>query len=83
MWCNKEINLKTDREREGEQMDQNMVKDVLHIYEEIGGEDASKQYAKDIEEAIIGATSKFYSKKALGWIATLSCEDYMLKVSQF
>ncbi|KAI3469405.1 hypothetical protein Pfo_026068 [Paulownia fortunei] len=70
-----------DRERDGEQIDQAMVKEVLKIYEEIG-EDALKQCAKDIEEAMIEATATFYSKKALDWIASKSYEDYMLKVEE-
>lgn len=72
--------MQINREREGEQIDQAMVKKVLNIFEEIG-EDSSENYAKDIEEALVEATALFYSRNALNWIATKSYEDYMLKVS--
>ncbi|KAK6161134.1 hypothetical protein DH2020_004515 [Rehmannia glutinosa] len=62
-------------------IDQAMVKEVLHIYDEIG-EGKLKHYAEEFEEAIIEATSKFYSRKALNWIPTMSYDDYMLKVEE-
>ncbi|KAH6769721.1 hypothetical protein C2S52_014524 [Perilla frutescens var. hirtella] len=70
-----------ERDREGEQADLSLAKQVLSIFEEIGG-DALKNYEKDIEVAMVEASAEFYSKKALDWMATLSYEDYMLKVEQ-
>lgn len=41
-----------------------------------------KNFEKDIEEAMVEASASFYSGKALGWITTMSYENYMLKVEQ-
>ncbi|XP_057772096.1 cullin-1-like isoform X2 [Salvia miltiorrhiza] len=72
---------KIEREREGEKTDQPLAKQVLSIFEEIGG-DALENYENDIEEAMVEASAKFYSAKALDWMATMSYEEYMLKVEQ-
>lgn len=66
-------------DQEGEQTNQALAKQVLSIFEEIGG-DALKNFEKDIEEAMVEASASFYSGKALGWITTMSYENYMLKV---
>ncbi|XP_016462868.1 cullin-1 isoform X1 [Nicotiana tabacum] len=70
-----------DREREGEQIDQALAKNVLDIYVEMD-EDSMKCYAKDFEESMLKDTSIFYSTKASDWIASKSYEDYMLKVEE-
>ncbi|KAG8369991.1 hypothetical protein BUALT_Bualt14G0071200 [Buddleja alternifolia] len=71
-----------DREREGKQIDQAMVKDVMDIYVEMDKESVKEYYAKDLEEATIEGTATFYSKKALVWISNNSYENYMLKVEE-
>lgn len=70
-----------ERDREGEQTDQALAKQVVSIFEEIG-DDALKNFEKDIEEAMVEASARFYSRKALDWITTMSYENYMLKVEQ-
>ncbi|KAJ8565983.1 hypothetical protein K7X08_008559 [Anisodus acutangulus] len=70
-----------DRERQGEKIDQALVKNVLDIYVEMGG-DSMKYYAKDFEESMLKDTAVFYSKKASDWMASKSYEDYMLKVEE-
>ncbi|XP_073126593.1 cullin-1-like [Henckelia pumila] len=70
-----------DREREGEQIDQTFVKEILDIYVVIGA-DSLKYYEKNFEEAMVNATAEFYSKKALDWISNMSYEDYMVKVDE-
>lgn len=69
------------REREGEQINQALVKNVLDIYVEIG-EGSTKYYATDFEEAMLNDATSFYSKKASIWIVSLSYKDYMLKVEE-
>ncbi|KAG8369985.1 hypothetical protein BUALT_Bualt14G0070600 [Buddleja alternifolia] len=78
----KEVVLKIDREREGEQIDQAMLKEVMDMYEEMDNNSVKEYYAKGLEEAIIEGTATFYSKKALNWISNNSYENYMLKVVQ-
>lgn len=73
------IMIQIDKEREGEQIDQALVKNVLNIYVEMD-EDSMKYYAKDFEESMLNDTTIFYSKKASDWIASKSYADYMLKV---
>lgn len=70
-----------NREREGEEIDQALMKNVLDIYVEMGG-DSMKYYAKDFEEMMLKDTAAFYSKKASDWIASKSYEDYITKVNQ-
>ncbi|CAN4091348.1 unnamed protein product [Withania somnifera] len=70
-----------DREREGENIDQALVKNVLDIYVEMGG-DSMKYYLKDFEESMLKDTAVFYSMKASDWMSSKSYEDYMLKVEE-
>lgn len=73
------ISFQIDREREGEQIDQALVKNILAIYVEIGM-NSLKYYTGDFEEAMLKDSAAFYSQKASNWITTKSYEDYMLKV---
>ncbi|KAH0725706.1 hypothetical protein KY284_001571 [Solanum tuberosum] len=73
--------IQINREREGEQIDQALAKNILDIYVEIGG-DTMKYYEKDFEESMLKDTAIFYSKKASDWIASKSYEEYMLKVEE-
>ncbi|KZV24388.1 F-box/kelch-repeat protein [Dorcoceras hygrometricum] len=67
------------KEREGEQIDRTLVKEILDIYV-VMGEDSLKYYKKDFEELMVSATAVFYSRKALDWISNMSYESYMLEV---
>ncbi|XP_022760553.1 cullin-1-like [Durio zibethinus] len=68
-----------DREREGEDIDQALVKNVLAIYVDFG-QGSMKYYEKDFEEAMFKDTASFYSTKASNWLKNESYKDYMLKV---
>ncbi|KAH0730541.1 hypothetical protein KY289_001729 [Solanum tuberosum] len=70
-----------NREREGEQIDQALAKNILDIYVEIGG-NTMKYYEKDFEESMLKDTAVFYSKKASDWIASKYYEEYMLKAEE-
>ncbi|XP_015071797.1 cullin-1-like isoform X1 [Solanum pennellii] len=70
-----------NREREGEQIDQALVKNIFDIYVDIGG-DTMKYYEKDFEEFMLKDSAVFYSKKASDWIASKSYEEYMLKAEE-
>lgn len=68
-----------DQEREGEQIDRALLKNVLDIFVEIGmGQ--MERYERDFEDALLKDTSAYYSRKASSWILEDSCPDYMLKV---
>ncbi|GKV04954.1 hypothetical protein SLEP1_g17031 [Rubroshorea leprosula] len=67
-----------DKEREGEQVDRALLKNVLGIFVDIGmGQ--MEQYEKDFESSFLNDTGGYYSRKASIWILEDSCPDYMLK----
>lgn len=69
-----------DREREGEQIDRALLKNVLDIFVEIGL-GSMEYYENDFEDFLLKDTADYYSIKAQTWILEDSCPDYMLKVS--
>ncbi|KAL3505753.1 hypothetical protein ACH5RR_031135 [Cinchona calisaya] len=69
------------REREGGEIDQDLVKNVIDIYVEMA-EDSMKYYEKDFEKAMLEDTARYYSQKASSWIETDSYQNYMLKVEE-
>ncbi|XP_012842209.1 PREDICTED: cullin-1-like isoform X2 [Erythranthe guttata] len=69
-----------NREREGEQIDRVLLKNVLDFFVEIGmGE---MDYYEDFEEAMINDAAAYYSQKASIWVLDSSCYDYMLKAHE-
>ncbi|XP_015088547.1 cullin-1-like isoform X2 [Solanum pennellii] len=70
-----------EQEREGEQIDRGLLKNVLDIFVGIGmGE--MEYYENDFEEAMLKDTAAYYSRKASSWIVEDSCPDYMLKAEE-
>jgi hypothetical protein len=57
-----------EKERNGEQIDRALLKNVLGIFIEVGmgGMDC---YAEDFEKFLLMETAAFYKKKATAWIA--------------
>jgi len=70
-----------DREREGEQIDRALLKNVLGIFVEIGMGNMDC-YDSDFESAMLEDTAAYYSRKATSWILEDSCPDYMLKAEE-
>ncbi|PNY15420.1 cullin-1-like protein, partial [Trifolium pratense] len=70
-----------DQEREGEQIDRALLKNVLDIFVEIGM-GKMDQYENDFEADMLKDTSAYYSRKASNWILEDSCPDYMLKAEE-
>ncbi|XP_076950361.1 cullin-1-like [Bidens hawaiensis] len=70
-----------DQEREGEQIDRALLKNVLGIYVEIGM-GVMDCYMQDFETQMLADTSAYYSRKASNWIVEDSCPDYMLKAEE-
>ncbi|KAL5561527.1 hypothetical protein UlMin_031274 [Ulmus minor] len=70
-----------DKEREGEQIDRALLKNVIDIFVEIGlGQMDS--YEQDFEALMLEDTGAYYSRKASIWILEDSCPDYMLKAEE-
>ncbi|MQL80010.1 hypothetical protein Taro_012440 [Colocasia esculenta] len=70
-----------DNEREGEQIDRALLKNVLDIFVEIGLGNM-ECYENDFEAAMLGDTASYYSRKATIWIMADSCPDYMSKAEE-
>ncbi|KAH7517108.1 hypothetical protein FEM48_Zijuj09G0027400 [Ziziphus jujuba var. spinosa] len=65
-----------DKEREGEQIDRALLKNVVDIFVAIGmGQ--MESYEKDFEASMLSDTGAYYSRKASNWILEDSCPDYM------
>lgn len=67
-----------DKEREGEQIDRSLLKNVLDIFVEIGMGEMGL-YETDFEAHMLEDTADYYKSKATIWIESDSCPDYMLK----
>lgn len=70
-----------DQEREGEQIDRALLKNVLGIYVEIGMGQMDF-YVRDFETDMLADSAAYYSRKASNWIVEDSCPDYMLKAEE-
>lgn len=70
-----------DREREGEQINRALLKNVLGIFVEIGMQ-TMDCYEQDFEVFMLEDTAAYYSRKAASWIEEDSCPDYMLKAEE-
>ncbi|KAK4568020.1 hypothetical protein RGQ29_003684 [Quercus rubra] len=69
-----------NKEREGQQIDRGLLKNVSDFFIEIGSE-CINCYEMDFEALMLLDTSEYYSRKASKWIVEDSCPDYMLKAS--
>ncbi|KAL3819937.1 hypothetical protein ACJIZ3_005842 [Penstemon smallii] len=74
------INL-INQEREGEQIDRALLKNVIDLFIEIGM-GSMDYYEKGFQDAMLIDTSAFYSRKASNWIVQYSCPVYMLKAEE-
>jgi len=70
-----------NQEREGEQIDRALLKDVLDIFVEIGLT-TMECYENDFEDFLLKDTTEYYSVKAQSWIVEDSCPDYMIKAEE-
>ncbi|KAK9996245.1 hypothetical protein SO802_020931 [Lithocarpus litseifolius] len=70
-----------NKEREGQQIDRGLLKNVSDFFIEIGSE-CINCYEMDFEALMLRDTSEYYSHKASKWIVEDSCPDYMLKASE-
>ncbi|XP_006303539.2 cullin-2 [Capsella rubella] len=66
------------KEREGQQIDRALLKNVIDVY--VGnGMGQMEKYEEDFESFFLEDTASYYSCKASKWIQGDSCPDYMLK----
>ncbi|XP_059437397.1 cullin-1-like [Corylus avellana] len=67
-----------DKEREGEQIDRALLKNVIDIFLEMGME----LYKQDFEAQMLEDSGAYYRHKASTWISNDSCPEYMLKAEE-
>jgi len=68
------------KEREGDQVDRKLIKDVVSIFVDMGGTRVSLDvYTTDFEEALLVATRDFYRVQSASWTEQDSFPDYMAK----
>ncbi|XP_043708658.1 cullin-1-like [Telopea speciosissima] len=70
-----------DQEREGEQIDRALLKNILDIFVKIGMGQMDC-YQNDFEAAMLKETAAYYSRKASNWILEDSCPDYLLRAEE-
>ncbi|XP_057856921.2 cullin-1 [Cryptomeria japonica] len=87
VYCEIKINARDamialiEREREGEQIDRSLLKNVVDIFVEVGmGE--MDCYLNDFEAPMLEDSGAYYSQKAASWIIEDSCPEYLLKVEE-
>ncbi|WCJ33588.1 Cullin family protein [Euphorbia peplus] len=71
--------LLIDREREGEEIDRELVKNVVEIYVDIEMGSILQRYEEDFEARMLQHTAAYYSRKASIWISEDSCAHYLFK----
>lgn len=69
------------KEREGEQIDRSLLRNVRDIIVEIDM-DTMDRYKQDFETPLLDDTATYYRSKATHWIGVDTCTDYMLKASR-
>lgn len=67
------------QDREGEQIDRGLLKNVLDILVEVRM--GKMDYVDDFEADMLRDTAAYYSRKASDWMLKYSCPEYMLKVN--
>ena len=74
------VDQQINKEREGEQIDRELLKNVTDIFVEIGMGDM-ELYEEDFEAQMLPDSVAYYSREASSWISNHSCPEYMLKAS--
>ncbi|CAH2039071.1 unnamed protein product [Thlaspi arvense] len=69
------------KEREGEQIDRALLKNVIDIYVQNGMQTMEK-YEADLEKFLLQDSTSYYSRKASSWIQEYSCPEYMVKAEE-
>ncbi|CAL9238164.1 unnamed protein product [Arabidopsis halleri] len=66
------------KEREGEQIDRELVRNVIDVFIE-NGMGSIKKYEEDFESFMLQDTASYYTRKASRWMEEDSCPDYTPK----
>ncbi|KAJ0229368.1 Cullin protein [Hirschfeldia incana] len=66
------------KEREGQQIDRALLKNVLELFVE-NGMGGMERYEHDFEDFFLTETKSYYSRRSSRWIQEYSCPEYMIK----
>ncbi|CAI9099712.1 OLC1v1036572C1 [Oldenlandia corymbosa var. corymbosa] len=72
-----------EKERDGDQIDPSLLKNVLDMFVQTGMDKMNCYNEEDFEALMLKDTASYYSRKASKWILEDSCPDYMLKAEAF
>lgn len=67
-----------EKDRNGSQVDRNLLKDALHIYVEMGMGELTV-YVEGVEKEFLQQTERFYSLHANSWVESDTCSEYLKK----
>ena len=70
-----------EAERDGEQVDYGLLRDVLAIFQEVGMGNLDR-YEADFEDGLLADTSKYYTCKADAWIEGDTTPEYLVKAEE-
>ncbi|VVA29651.1 PREDICTED: cullin-1 [Prunus dulcis] len=70
-----------NKEREGEQIDRALLKNVIDVFVEIG-KGQMEAYEEDFEAHMLIDTREYYSRKASSWILENPYTDYISKADE-
>ena len=70
-----------ESERDGEQVDFGLLRDVLAIYQEVGM-GSLESYNSDFEEYLLTDTGNYFRRKAATWIEEDSTPEYLAKAEE-
>ncbi|KAL0732259.1 hypothetical protein Bca4012_008468 [Brassica carinata] len=69
------------KEREGQQIDRALLKNVLDLFVE-NGMGSIKRYEDDFEDFFLQESASYYSRRSSRWIQEDSCPEYMIKAEE-
>lgn len=71
------------RDRAGEEVDRDLLRDCIEIYIEMGSSRPQQArhyiYSQEFEAPFIAATQEFYTVEVAEWVASDSCPEYLSK----
>lgn len=67
------------RERDGEQINRNLIKNVLVIFVDVGMDKGTEVYEHKFQVPLLEDIQRHYSAKAAEWIQLESCSEYLIK----
>lgn len=73
-----------EHDRNGEEVDRDLLRDAIEIYIEMGTTQQAKLhvYSSEFEDNFTAATEELYTVEVAAWVSTDSCPEYLRKVER-